>query len=63
MYQIIGHPNSRASRLAWCLEELGQPYDYVPVMPHDAAIRAITPRARCRCCWMATLQCPTAWRG
>ena len=35
MYQVIGTGKSRALRVLWMLEELGQPYEHVPVNPHS----------------------------
>ena len=46
MYQIIGHPMSRAFRLMWMLEELGQPYEIDPVSPQSEAARAINPSGK-----------------
>ncbi len=31
MYQAVGSPGSRVSRVLWMLEELGEPYEFVKV--------------------------------
>jgi glutathione S-transferase len=46
MYTVIGAPKTRAYRVIWMLEELGQPYAVNPVRPHDAALAAITPSGK-----------------
>jgi glutathione S-transferase len=43
MYKIIGFPRTRAMRVMWLLEELGEPYELVPAMPQSAEVRALTP--------------------
>ena len=43
MYKVIGSPKTRAIRVIWMLEELGQPYEIDPVAPRDAALTAINP--------------------
>ncbi|THD76694.1 glutathione S-transferase family protein [Thalassobius vesicularis] len=35
MYQVIGETQSRAFRVTWMLEELGQPYEQIKVKPHS----------------------------
>jgi glutathione S-transferase len=35
MYTVIGTVKSRALRVIWMLEELGQPYDHVPAGPRS----------------------------
>lgn len=40
MYTVIGRSGSRARRVIWMLEELGQPYTHVPAMPHAPEVRA-----------------------
>lgn len=35
MYQVIGETNSRAFRVTWLLEELGQPYEQIKVGPRS----------------------------
>jgi len=35
MYQVIGTRASRAFRVLWLLEEMGQPYDHVAVAPRS----------------------------
>ena len=40
MYTVIGTVGSRAMRVLWMLEELGQPYDQVPAKPRDADVKA-----------------------
>ena len=34
MYEVIGSPTTRAFRVLWALEELGQPYTLVKEGPH-----------------------------
>ena len=40
MYEVIGHPDTRAIRLIWMLEELGAPYTVTPVLPQSEEARA-----------------------
>lgn len=46
MYKIIGHPNSRASRVAWMLEELGQDYEYNVATPQSETARKYNPNGK-----------------
>ncbi len=41
MYKIYGRVQSRASRVIWLLEELGQPYELVNVGPRDPQVAAL----------------------
>jgi glutathione S-transferase len=43
MYKVIGSPKTRAFRVMWMLEELGQPYAIDPLPPRDKALLAINP--------------------
>jgi glutathione S-transferase len=43
MYKVIGSPKTRAFRVMWMLEELGQPYAIDPVAPRDNALLAVNP--------------------
>lgn len=43
MYQVIGGANSRALRVLWMLEELGQPYDHVAEHPQAPGILRMSP--------------------
>lgn len=43
MYTVIGLPRTRAFRVMWMLEELGQPYDIQPTPPRDPALADINP--------------------
>lgn len=43
MYTVIGSPKTRAFRVMWMLEELGQPYEIEPIPPRDKALEAINP--------------------
>lgn len=41
MYKIVGTPQSRAMRVMWTLEELGEPYELDPAAPHSDAVTAL----------------------
>ncbi len=41
MYKLYGRVHSRASRVIWLLEELGQPYDLIAAGPHDPQVLAL----------------------
>lgn len=43
MYKVIGSPKTRAFRVMWMLEELGQPYAIDPLPPRDKALLAFNP--------------------
>jgi len=43
MYTVIGPTMTRAYRVLWMLEELGQPYAHEPHPPRSAAVRAHNP--------------------
>jgi glutathione S-transferase len=43
MYTVIGNLRSRALRVLWALEEIGQPYAHVPAAPRSEAARAHHP--------------------
>ncbi|WP_439528048.1 glutathione S-transferase family protein [Pannonibacter sp.] len=43
MYKVIGNPRSRAARIYWMLEELGQPYEIVLAKPHSPEVLALNP--------------------
>lgn len=45
-YTVIGHPKSRAMRVLWALEELGQPYTHVPAMPRSEEAFAADPMGK-----------------
>ena len=46
MYQVIGTGKSRALRVLWMLEELGQPYEHVPVNPHSEGVTPFNPAGK-----------------
>jgi len=46
MYKIIGFPQTRAMRVIWLLEELGEPYVIDPAMPQSDAIKAVNPSGK-----------------
>lgn len=46
MYTVIGTLKTRAIRVVWMLEELGQPYEVDPVPPRDAKLAAINPSGK-----------------
>lgn len=46
MYTVIGSLQTRALRVVWMLEELGQPYELDPRRPHDPAVVALNPSGK-----------------
>lgn len=46
MYTVIGTTRSRALRVIWMLEELGQPYDHLPAAPQTPEARAHNPSGK-----------------
>ena len=43
MYRVIGTVKSRAFRVMWMLEELGQPYEVIPATPRSDEAREYNP--------------------
>ncbi|KGJ05667.1 glutathione S-transferase [Paracoccus halophilus] len=46
MYQVIGTGKSRAMRVLWMLEELGQPYEHIAVNPHSEGVTPFNPAGK-----------------
>jgi glutathione S-transferase len=46
MYTVIGTVKSRALRVLWMLEELGEPYDHVPAGPRSEDARRHNPSGK-----------------
>jgi glutathione S-transferase len=46
MYTVIGTTNTRATRVIWMLEELGQPFEFVSAPPHSDAANAHNPSGK-----------------
>lgn len=46
MYTVIGPVKSRALRVLWMLEELGEPYEHRPEAPRSDAVRALNPSGK-----------------
>lgn len=46
MYTLIGYPRTRAMRVLWMLEELGEPYEYLPAAPHAPEVTALNPTGK-----------------
>ncbi|MBR9842493.1 MAG: glutathione S-transferase family protein [Rhodobacteraceae bacterium] len=46
MYEIIGSPTSRAFRVMWMLEELGEPYKVQKEQPRSDAVKALNPSGK-----------------
>lgn len=42
-YTVVGNVRSRALRVLWMLEEIGQPYSFQVEMPRSDAVRALNP--------------------
>ena len=49
MYTVIGSRGTRAFRVLWMLEELGQPYEHLPARPHSDEVRALNPTGKVPC--------------
>ncbi|PZX42112.1 glutathione S-transferase [Roseinatronobacter thiooxidans] len=46
MYTVIGRANSRATRVLWMLEELGQRYEHVPAAPQSEGVVSFNPAGK-----------------
>lgn len=46
MYEVIGGTTSRAFRVTWMLEEIGQPYTHLAVKPHSPEALAANPSGK-----------------
>ena len=46
MYTVIGKANSRATRVLWMLEELGQGYDHIPAAPQSEGVVSFNPAGK-----------------
>lgn len=46
MYEIIGSPTSRAFRVMWMLEELGEPYKVQKEQPRSDVVKALNPSGK-----------------
>lgn len=46
MYEVFGTVNTRAFRVLWALEELGEPYTLTIAKPHDPALKDIYPAGK-----------------
>jgi len=42
MYKVYGSAASRASRVIWMLEELGEPYEIIAAKPHSPELKAVS---------------------
>ncbi|UWR22254.1 glutathione S-transferase family protein [Sulfitobacter sp. S190] len=46
MYQVIGTAKTRAFRVMWMLEELGQPYEVIPAAPRSDEAKQYNPSGK-----------------
>ena len=46
VYQAVGSPGSRLTRVTWMLEELGQPYEIVKAKMHTETMLRYNPSGR-----------------
>lgn len=46
MYKVIGSLKTRAFRVAWILNELGEPFVVDAVQPHDSSISQMNPSGK-----------------
>jgi len=45
-YTVIGDAKSRAARVLWMLEELGLPYEHIPVKPRSEPVMQVNPSGK-----------------
>lgn len=45
-YTVIGNAASRAARVLWMLEELGLPYEHIPVKPRTDEVMRLNPSGK-----------------
>lgn len=45
-YTVVGSPRSRAMRVIWMLEELGQTYELIPATPRSDIVMALSPTGK-----------------
>ena len=46
MYKVYGKAQSRAFRVIWMLEEIGQPYEIIEAGPHSPEVLAVNPAGK-----------------
>ncbi len=46
MYEVIGKIDTRAFRVLWMLEELGQPYEWTKAGPRSAEVMEHNPSGK-----------------
>lgn len=46
MYTVVGPVKSRALRVLWMLEELGEPYEHIPALPRSDEARRFNPSGK-----------------
>lgn len=46
MYKVYGSVKSRAFRVLWMLEEIGEPYEFIQAGPHSEAVLALNPSGK-----------------
>ena len=46
MYTVIGSTRTRAARVVWMLEEIGQPYELIPHRPGSAEVKDYNPAGK-----------------
>ncbi len=46
MYKVYGQVYSRAMRVLWMLEEIGEPYEFIDAAPRSDAVRALNPSGK-----------------
>jgi glutathione S-transferase len=46
MYKVYGNLMTRAFRVVWMLEEIGEPYELIPAAPRSDAVTALNPSGK-----------------
>lgn len=46
MYEVIGNTASRALRVLWMLEEIGEPYTHIAEKPHTELVLSLNPTGK-----------------